>query len=148
MWQRTDPTKYRAYYMLTVGVRVPIYRKRKQNPELVEAEAEFARSRSEAETQSQEVASELRSQYEIVEKNSELLGIYRQGLLPQARAEYEAGLAAYQNGRQDFQTLITSALDALHLDEESWQSLMERETAVARIEELTGLALGKEGGSK
>src|SRR4029077_14622359 len=65
MWQRTDPTKFRAYYMLSFGVRVPIYRRRKQNPELVQAEVELARSRSEVESQSQEVASELRAQYEI-----------------------------------------------------------------------------------
>jgi outer membrane protein TolC len=148
MWQRTDPTQFRAYHMLAFSVRVPIYRKRKQNPELAQAEVELARSRSEAESQSQEIASELRTQYDIAEKNSELLGIDRQGLLPQARAGYEAGLAAYQNGRQDFQALLTSALDVLHLDEESWQSLMERETALAKIEELTGLSLHTEGGSK
>src|SRR6266481_9942051 len=34
MWQRTDPTQFRAYYMLTFSVRVPIYRNRKQRPEL------------------------------------------------------------------------------------------------------------------
>src|ERR1700674_368506 len=51
MWQRTDPTQFRAYYMLSVGVRVPIYRKRKQNPELAQAELELARSRSDAEVQ-------------------------------------------------------------------------------------------------
>jgi outer membrane protein TolC len=148
MWQRTDPTQFRSYHMLTFSVRVPIYRKRKQNPELAQAEVELARSRSEAESQSQEIASELRTQYDIAEKSSELLGIDRQGLLPQARAGYEAGLAAYQNGRQDFQALLTSALDVLHLDEESWQSLMEREMAVAKIEELTGLSLHAEGGNK
>jgi cobalt-zinc-cadmium efflux system outer membrane protein len=32
MWQRTDPTQFRAYYMLSFGVRVPIYRSRKQKP--------------------------------------------------------------------------------------------------------------------
>src|SRR6266404_2965281 len=45
MWQRTDPTQFRAYYMLTFGVRVPIYRGRKQRPELAQAEAELSRSR-------------------------------------------------------------------------------------------------------
>src|SRR5215831_4411069 len=37
MWQRTDPTQFRAYYMMTVGVRIPIYRGRKQQPELAQA---------------------------------------------------------------------------------------------------------------
>src|SRR5260370_12130067 len=37
--QLTDPTQFRAYYMFRFGVRVPIYRGRKQRPELSQAEA-------------------------------------------------------------------------------------------------------------
>ena len=148
MWQRTDPVQFRAYYMLTFSVRVPIYRNRKQRPELAQAEADLSRSRSEFEAQTQQVASELKTEYETVQKNAELLKIYREGLLPQARAEFEAGVAAYQNNRQDFQGLLTSFLDVLHLDEEYWQNAAERETALARIEELTGLSLHEEGANK
>ncbi len=141
MWQRTDPTQFRAYYMLSFGVRVPIYRGRKQRPELAQAEAELNRSRSESEVQSQQVAFEVRSEYETAQKTAELLKIYREGLLPQARAGFQAGIAAYQNNRQDFQALLASFLDVLHLDEEYWKSIAERETALARLEQLTGLSL-------
>ncbi len=141
MWQRTDPTQFRAYYMLSVGVRLPIYRSRKQRPELAQAEAELSRSHSELEAQSQQVASQLRVQYETAQKTAELLKIDKEGLLPQARAEFQAGVAAYQNNRQDFQALLASFLDVLHLDEEYWQNAAERETALARLEELTGLSL-------
>jgi cobalt-zinc-cadmium efflux system outer membrane protein len=145
MWQRTDPAQSRAYYMLSVGIKVPIYRSRKQRPELAQAEADLSRSRSEAESQTQQIAFELRTEYETVEKTAELLKLYREGLLPQTRAEFQAGIAAYQNNRQDFQALLASFLDVLHLDEEYWQSAAERETAVARLEELTGLSLRDEG---
>ncbi len=148
LWQRTDPTQFRAYYMLSVGVRVPIYRNRKQRPELAQAEADLSQSRSEFEVQSQQVAFDLRNEYDTADKTAELLKIYREGLLPQARAAFEAGVAAYQNNRQDFQALLASFLDVLHLDEEYWQSLAERDTALARIEELTGLSLREEGTSK
>ncbi|HVS90091.1 MAG TPA: TolC family protein [Candidatus Acidoferrum sp.] len=148
MWQRTDPTQFRAYYMLTVGVRVPIYRARKQRPELAQAEAELNRSRSESEVQSQQVAFELRSEYETEQKTAELLKIYREGLLPQARAGFQAGIAAYQNNRQDFQALLASFLDVLHLDEEYWKSIAEREMALARLEQLTGLSLRVEGAKR
>jgi cobalt-zinc-cadmium efflux system outer membrane protein len=141
MWQRTDPTQFRAYYMLSVGVRVPIYRSRKQRPELAQAEAELNRSRSESEVQSQQVAFELRTEYETAQKTAELLNIYREGLLPLARAGFQAGIAAYQNNRQDFQALLASFLDVLHLDEEYWKSIAERETALAQLEQLTGLSL-------
>jgi outer membrane protein TolC len=145
MWQRTDPTQFRAYYMITFGVRVPIYRSRKQRPELAEAEADLSRSRSEVEEQFQQIAYELRTEYDTAQKTAELLKIYHEGLLPQARAGFQSGLAAYQNNRQDFQALLTSFLDVLKLDEEYWQDSAERETALARIEELTGLSLRSEG---
>ncbi len=141
MWQRTDPFKFRAYYVLAFSVRVPIYRGRKQHPELAQAEIELNRSRSEFETESQQVAFELREQYLTAEKTSEFLKIYREGLIPQARAEFQAGLAAYQNNRQDFQALLAAFLDVLRLDEERLQSAAEHEIAIARIEELTGMSL-------
>jgi cobalt-zinc-cadmium efflux system outer membrane protein len=148
MWQRTDPTQFRAYYMLSFGVRVPIYRSRKQRPELAQAEAELNRSRSESEVQSQQVAFELRSEYETEQKTTELLRIYREGLVPQARAGFQAGIAAYQNNRQDFQALLASFLDVLNLDEEYWKGIAERETALARLEQLTGLSLREEGAKR
>src|SRR5205814_856522 len=145
MWQRTDPTQFRAYYMLSVGIKVPIYRSRKQLPELAQGQSEQLRARSELQAQSQQVAAELRSQYVIVQQTSELLKIHREGLSPQARSEFQAGLAAYQSGKQDFQALLTAFLDVLHLDEDYWQNIAEYETAIARLEQLTGLSLHEEG---
>src|SRR5260370_34260 len=49
MWQRTDPTQFRAYYMLSFGIKVPIYRSRKQKPELAQAQSQELRARSELE---------------------------------------------------------------------------------------------------
>jgi outer membrane protein TolC len=148
MWQRTDPSQFRAYYMLSFTARVPIYRSRKQRPELAQAEADLNRSRSEFEAQTQQVTFELKTEYETAQKNAELLKIYREGLLPQARAEFEASVVAYQNNRKDFQSVLTSFLDVLQLDEEYWQSTAKRETALGRLEELTGLSLHDEGASK
>jgi cobalt-zinc-cadmium efflux system outer membrane protein len=141
MWQRTDPTQFRAYYMLSVGVRVPIYRSRKQRPELAQAEAEKLRAGSELHAQSQQVAAELRAQYVLVQQTSELLKIHREGLSPQSRSEFQAALAIYQSNKQDFQALLTAFLDVLRLDEEYWQNVSEYETAIARLEQITGLSL-------
>lgn len=141
MWQRTDPSQYRAYYQFTLGARIPIYRKRKQQPELAQAEIDRNRAQSELEAQSQEVSFSLRQQYVVAEQSAQLLEIYRNGLLPQAKAELQAGFAAYESNRQDFQALLASFLDVLKLDEEYWQSLSEHEAALGQIEELTGVSL-------
>ncbi|MGB0036647.1 MAG: TolC family protein [Candidatus Acidiferrales bacterium] len=141
MWQRTDPSQFRAYYQFTVGMRIPIYRSRRQRPELAQAEADRDRAKSEFEMQSQQTAFQLRQQFLTAEKSAELLKIYREGLIPQARAELQAGMAAYQSNRQDFQALLASFLDVLKLDEEYWLTLSEHETALAQMEELTGVTL-------
>jgi len=141
MWQRTDPTQFRAYYILSVGVRVPIYRGRKQRPELAQAEAEQLRARSELQAQSQQVAAELRAQYVLAQQTSELLKIHREGLSPQSQSEFQAALAAYQSNKQDFQALLAAFLDVLRFDEEYWQNVAEYETAIARLEQMTGLSL-------
>jgi cobalt-zinc-cadmium efflux system outer membrane protein len=141
MYQRTDPTQFRAYYVFTLGVRIPIYRGRRQQPELAQAESEQSRAKSEYEAQTQQIAFQLRQQFLGAEKSAELLKIYRDGLLPQARAELQAGLAAYQSNREDFQALLASFLDVLKLDQEYWQTLSEHETSLARIEEATGISL-------
>jgi cobalt-zinc-cadmium efflux system outer membrane protein len=141
MWQRTDPTQFRAYYMLSVGVRVPIYRARKQRPELAQAEAEKLRAESELQAQSHQVAAELRAQYVLAQQTSELLKIHREGLSPQSRSEFQAALATYQSNKQDFQALLAAFLDVLRLDEEYWQNVAEYQTAIARLEQITGLSL-------
>lgn len=140
MWQRTDPTQFRAYYMFTFGVKIPLHYG-KQRAELAQAQAELDRARSDREAQSQQLAAELREQYIIAQQSAELLRINRQGLIPEARTGFQAGLAAYQNNRQDFQSLLTSYLDIFRLEQENLQTLADHETAIARIEQMTGLSL-------
>jgi outer membrane protein, heavy metal efflux system len=141
MWQRTDPTQFRAYYMLTFSARVPIYRKHRQAPELAQAEADHNRSENEYEARSQQLALDLRQQFAVAEKATELLKIYREGLIPQARAELQAGMAAYQSSREDFQALLASFLDVLKLNEEYSQTLSDHESALAEMERISGVSL-------
>jgi cobalt-zinc-cadmium efflux system outer membrane protein len=84
----------------------------------------------------------------IAQQTSELLKIHREGLSQQARSEFQAGLAAYQSNKQEFQALLTAFLDVLHLDEDYWQNIAEYETAIARLEQLTGLSLREEGAKR
>lgn len=140
LWQRTDPTQYRAYYMFTFGMRLPIHRAR-LHAEVSEAQANENRAQSDYEAESQNIASELRQQFVTAQKTTELVKIYRDGLIPQARAELQAGFAAYQSNRLDFQALLNSFLDVLKLEVEYWRTLAEHETALAQIEQTTGLSV-------
>jgi hypothetical protein len=69
------------------------------------------------------------------------LKIYQEGLLPQSEAVFRAALAAYQANRQDFQTLFSSFLDRLDLELQYQRELLEHESALARLESLTGVTI-------
>lgn len=140
MWQHTA-AQFRDYYMLSFGVKIPIWRSRRQRPELAQATEELNGSRRDYEAQVQQTYFEVKDQFVRAETAARLLKIYREGLIPQATGTFDAGLAAYQVGREDFQTLLDSFLDVLNLDIEYWRTLADHETALARLEQLTGIAL-------
>ena len=140
MWQRTGPS-FPSYYMLTFSARLPIYRRRKLNPEMTQTVEELNRSQREYESQVQSAYFDVRNQYIVAETASQMLKIYREGLIPQALATYQSGLASYQTGSLDFESLFSTFLDVLNFDGEYWKTLMEHETALARIEQVTGVPL-------
>lgn len=128
-------------YMLSVGVKIPIYRSRRQRPEVAEAAEQLNSARRAYEAQVQQTYFEVRDQYLVADSDSKVLRIYREGLIPQATATFHAGLAAYQSAQQDFQTLLDSFLDVYNLDVEYWRTLAEHETALAKLEQLTGIQI-------
>jgi cobalt-zinc-cadmium efflux system outer membrane protein len=140
MWEHTAE-QYRDYYELTFSARLPIYRRRKLDPELTQAVKELDRSQREYESQVQQAYFEVKDELIAAETAEQLLKIYREGLIPQALATFRAGLASYESGQEDFQTLLSAFLDVLDFDEEYWKSLADHETALARIEQLTGMAI-------
>ena len=128
-------------YMLSVGMRLPLYRSRRQRPEVAEAAEQLNSARRAYEAQVQQTYFEVRDQYLVADSRSKVLKIYREGLIPQATATFQAGLAAYQSAQEDFQTLMDSFLDVLNLDIEYWRTLAEHESALARLEQLTGIQI-------
>jgi len=140
MYNRTDPAEFHAQYQFTFGIKIPLHHE-KQRSELTQAEAELSRSRSERQAQFQQLAADLHQQYLVAQQTAELIKINREGSLPQARSGFQAGLVAYGNDKQDFQALLASYLDILRLEQENWQSLADHETALARLEQMTGMSL-------
>jgi outer membrane protein, heavy metal efflux system len=140
LYQHTA-ARFPERYMLSFGVRLPIFRSRRQQPEVAEAAEQLNSARRAYEAQVQQTYFEVRDQFLMADSDSKVLKIYREGLIPQATATFQAGLAAYQSAQQDFETLLSSFLDVLNLDIEYWRTLAEHETALARLEQLTGVQI-------
>jgi hypothetical protein len=92
-------------------------------------------------TETQRRLAEVQAQYQAARLSTEQLRIYREGLMPQARATLQSAMAAYQANRQDFETLLSSFRDVLDFEEQYQKELSEHESALARLESLTGVIL-------
>ena len=138
MYQNTD-RKFRDYYMLSFTVTLP--NRSRRRAELAAASENQQTAASELNAEIQRRLAEVQSQYVEAQTSGEQLKIYREGLIPQAEATYRAALAAYQANRQDFEMLLSSFRDLLDFEEQYQKELSEHETALARLESLTGVTL-------
>jgi len=138
MYQNTD-RKFRDFYMLTFAVTLP--NKGRRRAELAEAAEKQEKAAQDLRAGIQKQTAEIQRQFVIAQTSAEQLKIYKEGLIPQAEAALRSALAAYQANRQDFQTLFASFLDALDLDLQYQRELADHESALARIEALTGVTL-------
>lgn len=138
MSQRTGGS-YDKRYLLTASMDVP--RSSRVAGEIAQAEEEANRARHQLDSDVQQKLAELQKQYVAVGSTTRLLDEYRQGLIPQAEAVYHTAQSSYQAGREEFGAVLSALLDLLVLENDHQQVLLDHETALARIETLTGAAL-------
>jgi cobalt-zinc-cadmium efflux system outer membrane protein len=138
IYQNTD-RKFRDYYMMTFTVTLP--NRGRRRAELAEATESRQVASAELTAEVQRRMAEVQDQYVIAKTSAEQLKIFREGLLPQAEATFRAAITAYQANRQDFETMLSSFRDVLDFEEQYQKELSEHESALARLESLTGVAL-------
>lgn len=131
--------KFRDYYMASFGIKLP--NRGRQSAALAEATENQERAKQQLRAEEQRVQSEVEQQYVLVRRSEDQLKIYTEGLIPQSEATFQAGMAAYQSNRQDFQGLLSSFQDLLNANLEYQRELVEHESALARLERLTGVSL-------
>jgi outer membrane protein, heavy metal efflux system len=138
MFQQTGGG-YRDYYMLTLNMRLP--RRKRVEAGVAEAAESLERSKQELDSQVQQQLAEVQKQYIAVTNTAELLKEYQDGLLPQAEAAFRAEQTTYQSGKETLAPVLSSLLDVLTFEHDSRQALLDHETALARLETLTGAQL-------
>jgi outer membrane protein TolC len=138
MFQQTGD-QYRDYYMLTFNVTLP--RRQRIHAEVAEAVELQSRAKEELDAQLQQQRAEVQKQYTAASNTAELLTEYGDGLIPQAEAVFRAGLTAYQSNAQQLSAVLLSLNELLSLQRDREQALLDHETAIARLETLTGATL-------
>jgi outer membrane protein TolC len=138
MDQNTAPS-FPDYYMATFDVT--FHRRGPKDAALAEARVDAQRAERERDAALDDALADVQRQGVIVNTTEEQLRNYRDGLLPEAQAVIQTGLAAYKAGRADFQTVLSSFRDVLTLDLQYQQTLLDHETALVHLEHLTGASI-------
>lgn len=132
-------SNYRDYYMLTVGMRLP--RRGRAAAEAAEASETLNRNQKDLDSDTQMKLAELQKQYVAVTSSAELMDEYKNGLIPQSEAAFRSEQNAYQANKQEFAPVLSSLMDLLTMEHDYQEALFNHETAIVRIETLTGEAL-------
>lgn len=136
-YQKTGPG-VRDYYMLSLGAKVPLYFWRKQTPAIEQAALEKESVMADSHSKRLAVLSDLQNQLVALRTSSRVLTLYHDGLIPQAEETLSSATAAYRVGKVDFQTLLSSVIDVLRVQEEYFRTLADHEIAVAKIRQTIG----------
>jgi outer membrane protein, heavy metal efflux system len=130
--------KFKDYYMLTLGAKVPLYFWRKQTPAVEQSALESESARADASSKRLSVMADLENRVIALRTTQRVLKLYSDGLIPQAEATRSSALAAYRVNKVDFQTLLSAVTDVLRMKEEYYRTLADHEIAVAKIKEIIG----------
>jgi len=138
-YQKTGPG-LRDYYMLTVGAKIPLYFWRKQTPAVAQAVLDNRAAHSQTRARELELSSTARSQAIAIQTAGRVMTLYRDGLIPQAKATRDAALNAYRVGKVDFQTLLSAVIDLLNMNQAYYRALADHEIAGAKLHQIIGEA--------
>jgi cobalt-zinc-cadmium efflux system outer membrane protein len=123
---------------VTVSVNIPIFYKNRQRQGVAEAREDLISAEKMRDNRLNEVRFELKQQYLTAKASERLLTLYSKGVVPQSSLALESSMASYQVGNVDFLSLLANFTTLLDYETDYYRQLADYQTAVARMETLTG----------
>lgn len=127
---------------LTFSVNIPVFYKTKQRQGVAEATEGLIGAERMRDNRLNEVRFELKQQYLAAKASERLLSLYSKGVVPQSSLALESSMASYQVGNVDFLSLIANFTTLLNYEIDYYRQLADYQTALARMETLTGSGVG------
>jgi outer membrane protein TolC len=123
---------------LTFSVNLPIFSKSKQRPAISEASENLISAAKTRDGRLNQVRLAVRQQYLAAKAAEKLMNLYTKGVIPQSSLALESSMASYQTGKIAIQPIIDNITTLLDYETDYYRQLADYQTALARIESLTG----------
>ncbi|GAB4164373.1 MAG: TolC family protein [Geothermobacteraceae bacterium] len=136
-----DPVKGQDFVSGGVSLNLPIWRE-KRGEQVAEADSAVRMVRFQLEQFLNQVDFRLDDAYGQMEKNRDLVSLYRDGILPQAEQAYRAALAAYQVGKVEVLTPLDALMNLYRYQIDYHRSVSDYLASLSRLEAETALGPG------
>ncbi|MCI0443991.1 TolC family protein, partial [bacterium] len=136
---------------IEVGLRIPIFYKKKQAYGVVEATNNVTRAEKELNSAKQEIAFNIKNEILQIQTSEKLLKLYNDAIIPQSNLTLESSMASYQVGKTEFLTILSNFMTILDYRMNYFEELAKHESAIARLEGAVGRQIANklpEGGQK
>ena len=133
-----DPAEGTDFASVGVTVNLPIWRE-KRHEQVAEAESGTRMALHRYNDFRTKVYFSLQDAYAQMEKNRDLVSLYKTGIIPQANQTYQADLSAYQVDKVDFLTLLDSLLTVYRYQIDYYQVLSDYQQNVAALAASSGV---------
>jgi cobalt-zinc-cadmium efflux system outer membrane protein len=123
---------------LTATINIPIFYKTKQDQAVLEANANLLGAKRELSSTEYMLSSAVRENYSMAQTGEKLMTLYKDGVTPKIRQDFQLALSGYATGKTEAITTISRLKALLDIELLYWGQLVEREKAIARLDALTG----------
>jgi outer membrane protein TolC len=130
--------EFEDMWSLTATFNIPLYYKSRQGAALASARAMSSAAVHDLAGIKAMLASSVRENYSMVRSADRLMDLYRTGLIPKTRQDFELSLSGYRTGKVEGITVVSRLKALLDLETSYWTQFAAREKAIARLEALTG----------
>ena len=126
------------FLSLMLSVNVPIFLDRKQSKAVSQRSSELRSHEYALIDERSLVMGQVSSAVTDYERARKQHGLFKTGILPQARQTVQSMLAGYQVDEVDFLNLVGSQITLFNYELEYWKALVEANQALARLEAAVG----------
>ncbi len=130
--------EFEDMWSLTTTINLPIFYKTKQRQAVLEAKAVMAEAEHEVLAMRSMLSAVIRDNYSMLQSAERLMALYRDGLMPKTRQDFDAALAGYTAGKAEAMTVISRLKTLIDVEVLYWGQFVEREKAIARLATATG----------
>jgi outer membrane protein TolC len=131
----------RNAYMAEFSMNLPRWNRDRHESEAKQADAATEVTQTELEMRTNAVFLEVRQAQIDILAAEKRVKLYRDTLLPQADAAFQASTAAYRNNRGEFANLVDSQNVLLDVETALYTAEAAVDTGIARLERATGAPL-------